>query len=574
MKYCDIERIEASERVDKWWENLDKKSGKTGQKWTTLRHNGVQFPPEYEPLPSKVRILYDGKPVKLDSKSIDNPFHVSAEEAAVFFAMKLEQDDRLSEKDPDRKKVIKDKTFVSNFWKDWSQILGPDHIVQEIKRVDFRPIQRYIVERSEQKKALRKAMSKEEKLDEKEHKEQSKEIYGYAVVDGVRIPLGSYTVQPPSLYIGHGEHPLRGRIKARLTPGDVTLNVSKTHVPRCSLYGNPCKWGEVIEDHDVTWIASYRNPITGEKTYVFLKREASEWVCKSDIEKFDKARNLARNIEKVRAKYTKDLGSSKTLVRQLATAVYLLDELAIRPGTEKDEAKEAGTLGLTTLKCSNIKFEGKETVTIDFVGKSSIQFRKTFVVDSKVYKNLKELCDGKRTSAQIFPDVDSGSLNDYLKTLLPSLTAKVFRTYKASSILQAELFHSVPDVDMEVHEKKIMYDKVNIEVAKALNHKKLGKSVDRIQKLKDKIAEFKEKKKKSTTPKQKASAQKSIDVHKMKLEEAEYNISTSTSKVNYLDPRITVAWCKKYDVPIEKIYSKTQLGKFVWSMDTRSDWKF
>ena len=34
-----------------------------GQKWTTLVHNGVCFPPPYKP--HGIKILYDGKPVNL-----------------------------------------------------------------------------------------------------------------------------------------------------------------------------------------------------------------------------------------------------------------------------------------------------------------------------------------------------------------------------------------------------------------------------------------------------------------------------------------------------------------------------
>lgn len=30
-------------------------------------------------------------------------------------------------------------------------------------------------------------------------------------------------------------------------------------------------------------------------------------------------------------------------------------------------------------------------------------------------------------------------------------------------------------------------------------------------------------------------------------------IALGTSKINYLDPRITVAWCKRHEVPIEKV---------------------
>ncbi|XP_067386201.1 DNA topoisomerase 1-like, partial [Emydura macquarii macquarii] len=44
-------------------------------------------------------------------------------------------------------------------------------------------------------------------------------------------------------------------------------------------------------------------------------------------------------------------------------------------------------------------------------------------------------------------------------------------------------------------------------------------------------------------------------------------IALGTSKLNYLDPRISVAWCKKFGVPIEKIYNKTQREKFAWAID-------
>ncbi len=44
-------------------------------------------------------------------------------------------------------------------------------------------------------------------------------------------------------------------------------------------------------------------------------------------------------------------------------------------------------------------------------------------------------------------------------------------------------------------------------------------------------------------------------------------IALSTSKLNYLDPRISVAWCKKYAVPLEKVYNKSQRDKFAWAID-------
>lgn len=52
------------------------------------------------------------------------------------------------------------------------------------------------------------------------------------------------------------------------------------------------------------------------------------------------------------------------------------------------------------------------------------------------------------------------------------------------------------------------------------------------------------------------------------------DVSLGTSKINYIDPRITVAWCKEYEVPVEKVFAKTLLTKFTWAMETTPDWKF
>lgn len=39
-------------------------------------------------------------------------------------------------------------------------------------------------------------------------------------------------------------------------------------------------------------------------------------------------------------------------------------------------------------------------------------------------------------------------------------------------------------------------------------------------------------------------------------------VSLGTSKINYLDPRISFAWCKKHGIPANKIFSKTLVDKF------------
>jgi Topoisomerase IB len=66
--------VEDEEDEYRWWEDPSKGDGT--KKWTTLEHNGVVFPPPYEPLPKNVKLKYDGVPVTL---------HPDAEEVAYFF---------------------------------------------------------------------------------------------------------------------------------------------------------------------------------------------------------------------------------------------------------------------------------------------------------------------------------------------------------------------------------------------------------------------------------------------------------------------------------------------------------
>ncbi|TDZ13177.1 DNA topoisomerase 1 [Colletotrichum spinosum] len=53
-------------------------------------------------------------------------------------------------------------------------------------------------------------------------------------------------------------------------------------------------------------------------------------------------------------------------------------------------------------------------------------------------------------------------------------------------------------------------------------------------------------------------------------------VALSTSKINYIDPRLTVVFSKKFDVPIEKFFSKTLREKFSWAIKSveDDDWSF
>ena len=56
---------------------------------------------------------------------------------------------------------------------------------------------------------------------------------------------------------------------------------------------------------------------------------------KSDESKFDLAKKLKRKANKIRDQYENQLNSDENKVRQLATALYFIDHLALRVGGKK-----------------------------------------------------------------------------------------------------------------------------------------------------------------------------------------------------------------------------------------------
>ena len=69
---------------------------------------------------------------------------------------------------------------------------------------------------------------------------------------------------------------------------------------------------------------------------------------------------------------------------------------------------------------------------------------------------------------------------------------------------------------------------------------------------------------------------KSLQREEKKLahKELNRNISLGTSRLNYMDPRITIAWCKRGEVPIEKLFTQKLRDKFCWAMDVEPEFKF
>lgn len=60
----------------------------------------------------------------------------------------------------------------------------------------------------------------------------------------------------------------------------------------------------------------------------------------------------------------------------------------------------------------------------------------------------------------------------------------------------------------------------------------------------------------------------------LRTKDASKEVSLGTSKTNYIDPRVSAAWAKKYNVPITKIFTKTLIEKFPWAMNVDENYVF
>jgi DNA topoisomerase-1 len=71
--------------------------------------------------------------------------------------------------------------------------------------------------------------------------------------------------------------------------------------------------------------------------------------------------------------------------------------------------------------------------------------------------------------------------------------------------------------------------------------------------------------------------QQRIETMKIQAEDKDSNkeVALGTSKINYIDPRLTVVFSKKFNVPIERFFSKTLREKFAWAIQSADDdWEF
>ncbi len=400
--------------------------------------------------------------------------------------------------------------FIKNFFTDFKAMLSKSHGIKDFKKCDFEPIRKHLNEQ----KLIKKAVTDAQRKLNKEERNESMFKFGYALVDGHIEKVGNYNMEPPGAFRGRGEHPKMGKLKNRVYPEQVAVNVSEcARVPPCSLPGHA--WGELRHDPKVQWLCQWKENINNQDKYMQLAAQSS-FKGKSDRSKYSKAALLCENIDKIRKDYKKKLKSKENEERQLATAMWVIDRLALRVGGEKDTEEEADTVGCCSLRVEHLHFdpnnEGGDTyeIELEFLGKDSMLFKQTIDfgaemynenggMGEQVYKNFKQFCHKKKADEEVFDSLTPTILNNHLKKIMDGLTAKVFRTYNASKTLQDELkkqeelggWKKLTPAEMVVE-----YNNANRQVAILCNHQRsvskaqetqlesIGEKIDTLKKQK------------------------------------------------------------------------------------------
>jgi len=566
-----------------------------------LVHNGVIVPDP--PEPPGLYIVARGRRMALTPKQ---------EEMALAWARKKDT------------AYVQDEVFVANFMLDFSEALGIEPPLH-LEEVDFDAYYALVDEERRQKEALTPEERKAQAAARRQVREELKARYGYAIVNGQRVELGTYMVEPSGIFMGRGQHPLRGRWKEGAGRQDITLNYGP-HPEE--MEGD---WAEVIWQPESLWVARWKDKLSGKLKYIWLSDTAPVKQRREAL-KFDQALRLDGRLDDVRQAIQRGLVAENPRARMVATACYLIDTLCLRVGDEK-EADEADTVGATTLRPEHVTLHEDGRVEFRFLGKDSVEWHKTIQPPQVVYDNLAELIrearpsggsvdndgNGRQALPQLFPDIASRDVNAFLSGIIPRLSAKMFRTYHATKAVERSLDASGVKREHPEYRKWKAASIANLEAAELCNHTKQDRSnwasareryeqriasaQERVERYRQQVAELRaqrealqqeaqqaqedaatEERKKAARrryAKRLAAARRRIEAARERLSRAEDALgkvraqlaiaqrkrrwNPNTSLRAYIDPRVYHRWGQAVDYDVlNSFYPTTLRRKYAW----------
>lgn len=534
----------------------------------SLRHNGIYVPPyDYKGFSIKVQGHIIGLSPKTEQMAlawVRKEQSIASPPDKIFFKNFIKE----------FLEQLKSENLNSGFLSDFAQqttnmVENADKITEagkfdEIIGIDFSQIKEYLLQEQTKKQNMTKEEKKRLAQERKAKREELWKICGHAIADVRELEIANWTSEPSCLFAGRGDHPKRGKWKQGPSQLDIILNLSPDS-PRPN-----GEWKAIVWEPDKMYLAKWEDKLSGKIKYVWFSDSAFLKQMR-EKEKFKKAEKLGNKIREIEEHVMKTMVSTEESRRKVATVCWLIINLNMRVGDEKDPG-EADTVGAITLRPEHIKIDG-EVLRFDFLGKDAVRWTKDVKAPPVVIENIKRYSNSCKE--YLFEGIDSGKVARFFSEKMEGLTAKVFRTWRCTKTVDEYLQQCKTKKEDPEHLKKFCARMANLEAAKVANHKrKVPVNFDeRLVEKEVKLEELDVALKVKTEQGKKADAlRKRIEKSKLDIEltkeTREYNLGTSLK--SYIDPNTYVKWASHVGFDLEKLYPKALKNKYTWALKRKS----
>lgn len=546
-----------------------------------LRHDGVRFPAPF--VPRGVHLRKKGT----STGGIDLLNEKEAQEFAVLFGRFLTP--KTTSKTPTKGRSY-DATFRQNFWADWQPLVRSQAAKARLAHTDVDDWDWPAV-----------AQEYAETQKDKTQKDKTQKDTTTVIMDGMQYTAArGALVDSPGIFVSHDPNsPWRGRIRKRLTPADVTLNRTAPLTPK--LRTDPSKKTnnsseKTIVNKGVSWIASWKDALSGKQKYVYLEAadassaSSASPTARSMASKFHKAEaygaQRALLLRTALLRHMRGKGEDLHDIKRVQCAVcfHMLDAFAVRPGHDRD----GGTRGMVSLRVENVAIRPTTNrIHLDFVGKDSVRFMGAAAVPKQVVSIMGKLLGRedtqggtprKRKNDLVFDAITATDLNAYLSGLMPGLTAKVIRTFRASYHFEKALarLRSTPQ-ENDGHKQVAIkvFRLAAVHAAALCNHQRITQQcnaayapvrsggIDQIAVRLSRRIEY-EVDEEDITPTNRTTPTSTSTLTSTSTAGMQC-WAPNTTLSNYIDPRCIFAFAKRHGVPVENLVPPKLAAKMRWA---------
>ena len=124
--------------------------------------------------------------------------------------------------------------------------------------LDFQDVRKHAEATKSRIKEEKKQRPNEAKKKEIEDRQKATGAYQHCLIDGQSEKVANFNIEPPQVFRGRGEHPHAGRVKSRIVPEYVAINIGfDDPIPPCPIAGHA--WKRVTHNPEATWLCHFKD---------------------------------------------------------------------------------------------------------------------------------------------------------------------------------------------------------------------------------------------------------------------------------------------------------------------------